>query len=199
MRVGSPKSGRILVGIAVLALVAGACGGGGATTAPAESGAPAETAAPAETTAGSTEPVVVCELAYYTGAFAAYGPSLTNDVRFPIVDVINQDPPLGRPWELISEDIGDDHEGAAAKICLEQHKAEILVSIAHQYRTYRDYMMDYWEENDSPLGPSGSPPTPPRRPPASWGSTSSSASTSRPRSPPTGPRRRRSPTSSPMR
>ncbi len=45
-------------------------------------------------------------------------------------------------------------EGQAAKICLEQHKAEILVSIAHQYRTYRDYMMEYWQENDSPLGPS---------------------------------------------
>ena len=29
-----------------------------------------------------------------------------------------------------------------------------MVSIAHQYRTYRDYMMDWWQENDSPLGPS---------------------------------------------
>ena len=28
------------------------------------------------------------------------------------------------------------------------------MSIAHQYRTYRDYMMEYWQENDSPLGPS---------------------------------------------
>jgi hypothetical protein len=72
----------------------------------------------------------VCELAYYTGSFAAYGKALTNDVRFPIEEVINLDPPLGRTWELVSEDIGDDHEGQAAKICLEQHKAEIVVSIA---------------------------------------------------------------------
>ena len=88
MRVRTHKPGRILVGIAVLSLVVGACGGGGATTAPQESGAaPASvepaSAAPAESTAASKEPVVVCELAYYTGAFAAYGPSLTNDVRFP--------------------------------------------------------------------------------------------------------------------
>ncbi len=50
--------------------------------------------------------MVVCELAYYTGAFAAYGPSLSNDVRFAVEDVVNTDPPLGRTWELISEDIG---------------------------------------------------------------------------------------------
>jgi branched-chain amino acid transport system substrate-binding protein len=144
----------MLAGIAVLALAAGACGDSSATTAPQDSGAAPATAAPGESTAVSGEPVVVCELAYYTGAFASYGPSLSNDVRFPIEEVINTDPPLGRTWELVSEDIGDDHEGQAAKICVEQHKAEILVSIAHQYRTYRDYMMEYWQENDSPLGPS---------------------------------------------
>ncbi|MEW6225192.1 MAG: ABC transporter substrate-binding protein [Chloroflexota bacterium] len=150
MRVGTTKHGRILTGIAVLALVVGACGSGAATQAPPSGEAPSGQA----TTPPETGPVVVCELAYYTGSFAAYGKALTNDVRFPIEEVINLDPPLGRTWDLVSEDIGDDHEGEAAKICLEQHGAEIVVSIAHQYRTYRDYMMDYWQENDSPLGPS---------------------------------------------
>jgi branched-chain amino acid transport system substrate-binding protein len=158
MRVGTHTSGRILVGIAALALLASACssGGGTTTTAPgsAEPSAATSEVPSAATSPATGEKVVVCELAYYTGAFAAYGPSLTNDVRFAVEDVINADPPLGRPWELVSEDIGDDKEGQAAKICLEKHKAEILVSIAHQYRTYRDYMMDYWDENDSPLGPS---------------------------------------------
>jgi branched-chain amino acid transport system substrate-binding protein len=152
MRVASTKSGRILIGIAVLALVAGACGGGASTEAPSGQATTAPSAQP--TTPPETGPVVVCELAYYTGSFAPYGKALTNDVRFPIEEVINLDPPLGRTWELVSEDIGDDHEGDAAKICLEQHGAEIVVSIAHQYRTYRDYMMEYWQENDSPLGPS---------------------------------------------
>jgi ABC-type branched-subunit amino acid transport system substrate-binding protein len=159
MRVHSIKSGRIMVGLTVVALLAGACGGSASSAAP---GATTATNAPAATTApgATTQPsaaagkVTVCELAYYTGAFAAYGKALTNDVRFPIEKVINLDPPLGRPWELVSEDIGDDHEGQAAKICVEQHKAEVLVSIAHQYRTYRDYMMEWWKENDSPLGPS---------------------------------------------
>jgi branched-chain amino acid transport system substrate-binding protein len=159
MRVGSIKSGRVIVAITVFSLLAAACGGSTASTAPAASAQPSAAAATAAapSAAGSPEagkPVVVCELAYYTGSFADYGKSLTNDVRFPIEEVINLDPPLGRTWELRSEDIGDDKEGQAAKTCLEQYGAEILVSIAHQYRTYRDYMMDYWQENDSPIVPS---------------------------------------------
>jgi branched-chain amino acid transport system substrate-binding protein len=150
MTVGNIKSGRIMVVTVVLGLLAAACGGG-ASSAPDTT---AEPSTPTTSEAPSTEPVVVCELAYYTGSFAPYGPALTNDVRFPIEEVINLDPPLGRSWELVSEDIGDDHEGQAAKICVEQHNAEIVVSIAHQYRTYRDYMMEWWQENDSPLGPS---------------------------------------------
>jgi len=158
MRVVHNTAGRTVVAIAMLALVASACSSGStATTAPAASdGATQAPAAsePAASEAAATGPVTVCELAYYTGSFAPYGKALTNDVRFPIEEVINLDPPLGRTWELVSEDIGDDKEGQAAKICIEQRNAEILVSIAHQYRTYREYMMEQWQENDSPLGPS---------------------------------------------
>ncbi len=99
MTVGGIKSGRIVVVIAVLALLAAACGGG-ATATP---GTPTEatpTPAAASEPPAAGEPVAVCELAYYTGEFAAYGESLTNDVVFPIKEVINLDPPLGRPWEL---------------------------------------------------------------------------------------------------
>ena len=112
-------------------------------------------AAASETTAetASAEPVAVCEVAYFTGEFAAYGPSLTADVKFPIEQVINQDPPLGRTWEYYGEDLGTPGEAQAARTCLEQHNAEIIVSIAHGYRTYRDFMIEQWAENDSPLGP----------------------------------------------
>lgn len=149
MTIRSMLPGRAAALIAVLALLVAACTGG-ATQSPGASTEPGTSPEPSM----STEPVVVCELAYYTGEFASYGPSLTNDVRFAIEEVINADPPLGRTWELWSEDIGDSMEGQAAKTCVEQHGAEIVVSIAHQYRTYRDYMMEYWQENDSPLGPS---------------------------------------------
>ena len=152
MRVDLLKPGRIMVLTAVLALLVSACTSEAATQAPGGSAGPSTPTSAEPST--STDPVVVCELAYYTGEFASYGPSLTNDVRFAVEQVVNADPPLGRTWQLVSEDIGDSMEGQAAKTCLEQHGAEILVSIAHQYRTYRDYMMDWWQENDSPLGPS---------------------------------------------
>ncbi len=73
MRIQSIRSGRIAVMIAALGLLAAAVGA-------------APVAAQDE---ASGEPVVVCELAYYTGEFQSYGPSLTNDVRFPIEEVIN--------------------------------------------------------------------------------------------------------------
>ena len=143
---------RVLTLVVVLAIVAAACGDDDATTTTAAGAT--TTAAGATTTAGSTEPVVVCELAYYTGEFAPYGPSLTDDIAFPIDFVINEDPPLGRPWELVSEDIGTVGEAQAARTCLESHGAEILVSQAHGYRTYRDYMIEWVAEHDGPLGPS---------------------------------------------
>jgi branched-chain amino acid transport system substrate-binding protein len=151
MRVHSIKSGRIPVVLTVLALLAAACGGG-ATATPGATAA-ATPGAPTEPPMTS-EPVAICELAYYTGEFAPYGPSLTADVVFPVKEVINLDPPLGRTWELYHEDLGTVGEAQAARTCLEQRGAEIVVSIAHGYRTYRDFMMEWWAENDSPIGPS---------------------------------------------
>ena len=166
MRIRSKRFASGLILLFVLALVAAACSSdsddeasdttAAASDTTAAAGETTTTAAAGETTttaAMSSEPVIVCELAYFTGEFAAYGPSLTADVEFPISQIINLDPPLGRSWELISEDIGTPGEAQAARICLEQHNAEILVSQAHGYRQYRDYMLEYLAENDKPLGP----------------------------------------------
>ena len=163
MRIRSLRAASGLILLLVLAMVAAGCGDDDSAEETTTTAAAAEetttTAAAAEettTTAAEVaagEDVVVCELAYFTGEFAAYGPSLTADVAFPIEQVINNDPPLGRTWQLISEDIGTPGEAQAARICLEQHGAEVLVSQAHGYRTYRDYMLEYIAENDAPLGP----------------------------------------------
>lgn len=166
MRIRSKRFASGLILLFVLSLVVAACSSDDSGGESAETTAAAETTttAAAETTtteaatetteAMSAEPVVVCELAYFTGEFAAYGPSLTADVAFPIAEVINANgPPLGREWQLISEDLGTPGEAQAARICLEQHGAEIVVSQAHGYRQYRDYMLEYLAENDSPLGP----------------------------------------------
>jgi len=167
MRIRSLKSGRIMVAITALALLAAACtsaatpapSGSSAAPSAAASAQPSIAASAAPSTAASAEPsaagkpVAVCELAYVTGEFAPYGPALSADVVFPVQEVINLDPPLGRPWVSYKEDLGTVGEAQAAKTCLEKDGAEILVSIAHGYRNYRDYMMEYWQQNDSPLGP----------------------------------------------
>lgn len=152
MTIRNIHPGRTMAVLMVLALVLAACGGTGGSpgTSAGTSTEPGTSAAPSV----SGEPVAVCELAYYTGEFAAYGQSLTEDVVFPVEVVINEDPPLGRTWELYHEDLGTAGEAQAARTCLENREAEIVVSIAHGYRTYRDFMMDWWQENDSPLAPS---------------------------------------------
>lgn len=128
--------GRALVALLAITLVATGC-----TTA--EGGNEGE----------ATGDVPVCELAYYTGEFGSYGESLTADVVFPVEEIINEDPPLGRTWKMFHEDLGTVGEAQAARTCMDRHNAEILVSIAHGYRTYRDLMMERWEEEDGPLGP----------------------------------------------
>ncbi len=150
MRVGRNKARGILAVAGVLALLSGCTTG--ASTSPGASAQASGAASPAASAAGKD--VVVCELAYVTGEFAPYGPALSADVVFPVQEVINQDPPLGRKWVNVKEDLGTVGEAQAAKACLENDGAEILVSIAHGYQNYRDYMMEYWKENDSPLGPS---------------------------------------------
>lgn len=98
------------------------------------------------------EPVVVGDLAYFTGDFSEVGPSLAAQVDFPI-EIINEDPPLGRPWEVIHEDIGTVGEGQAARKLLEADDVDILVSPAHEYFTYRDFALDWVADNDGPIMP----------------------------------------------
>ena len=134
MRIGI-KTGRLGVGIATAALMAAAL--------------------PGVVAAQEGEPVAVCELAYLTGDFSELGPTLSNDVVVPAENVINLDPPLGRPWEVFHEDlVGGTEEAQAYRRCVDQHGAEVVVSIAHGYRTYRDQFLEGVAENDGPVSPS---------------------------------------------
>ncbi len=152
---------RLLVVLAALVFVAGACGSDDSSEDSTESSSDSGDSSDGGDDGGDSSdseaasgPVAVCELAYYTGDFADLGASLTADVTFPVEEVINADPPLGREWQMFSEDLGTVGEAQAARACLERHEAEIVVSIAHGYREYRDFMIEYWEENDAPIVPS---------------------------------------------
>ena len=141
MRVGRKRLYGTVAVIAVLALLSGCSSAGSTPGTSAQPSASAGGASPAASAGGKD--VVVCELAYVTGEFAPYGPALSADVVFPVKKVINEDPPLGRKWVNAKEDLGTVGEAQAAKACLENDGAEILVSIAHGYQNYRDYMMEY--------------------------------------------------------
>lgn len=103
--------------------------------------------------AADAEPILLGDLAYFTGDFASVGALLAAQVDFPVEEVINLDPPLGRPIEVIHEDIGTVGEAQAVRKLLEQDGVDIVLSSAHEYFTYRDFMLDWQEANDGPLMP----------------------------------------------
>ncbi len=150
------KMRALLAVVLAFSLLAAACGNGDAegddttTTAGETTTTAGETAT---TAAASTEPIRFGELAYYTGEFGDYGPSLTADVVFPVEQVINLDPPLGRQIELYHEDIGTVGEGQAARILVDERGVDVLISTAHEYRTYRDWLQEVIAEQDRPLMP----------------------------------------------
>jgi branched-chain amino acid transport system substrate-binding protein len=138
--------------LVVFALIAAACGDDdtGTTTTAAGSTTTGATALPCAT---DTDNVLAGELAYYTGEFAPYGKMLTGSLTFPIDEVINLDPPLGRHWDFIAEDIGTVGEAAAAHKMIEEDGIDILISPAHGYGPYRSWFIEWEAEHDSPLGP----------------------------------------------
>jgi len=98
-------------------------------------------------------PIKVGHLTYHTGPFADVGPWFDGITEFTI-SVINEDPPLGREFVGVHQDIGTIGEAQAARKLLEQEKCEILLNPAHEYLSYRDWLLGYMKANDSPLMPS---------------------------------------------
>jgi branched-chain amino acid transport system substrate-binding protein len=162
----------VLVLVVVVAMIAAACGDDATTTTTAAgstttaAGSTTTGAGSTTTTAGTTttaaalgcrsdtDNVLAGELAYYTGEFAPYGTMLTGSLTFAIDEVINTDPPLGRHWDFVAEDIGTVGEAAAAHKLIEEDGVDILISPAHGYGSYRSWFIEWENEHDSPLGPS---------------------------------------------
>jgi ABC-type branched-subunit amino acid transport system substrate-binding protein len=99
-----------------------------------------------------TGPIKVGHLTYHTGPFAPVGPPFDGITEFTL-SVINEDPPLGRELVGVHQDIGTIGEAQAARKLLEQEGCEILLNPAHEYYSYRDWLLGYMKENDSPLMP----------------------------------------------
>ena len=60
------------------------------------------------------EDILVGHLTYHTGEYGAWGDFFDAVADFSL-SVINEDPPLGRPFGVIHQDIGTMGEAAAAR------------------------------------------------------------------------------------
>lgn len=103
--------------------------------------------------AQDSDPILVGHLTYHTGPFADVGPWFDGVTNFAL-DVINQNPPLGREMQVIHEDIGTIGEARAARKLVEFEGVDVLLNPAHGYGYYRNWMVDYVTSNNRPIMPS---------------------------------------------
>ena len=101
----------------------------------------------------SDEPIKVGHLTYHTGPFGAFGEFFDTVTDFTL-DIINEDPPLGREMVSIHQDIGTIGEAQASRKLLDSEAVDVLLNPAHEYYSYQEYMLQYIADNDAPLMPS---------------------------------------------
>jgi ABC-type branched-subunit amino acid transport system substrate-binding protein len=99
------------------------------------------------------KPIVVGHLSYHSGPFADVGPFFDGITDFTLA-FINEDPPLGRKMVAVHQDIGTIGEAQAARKLIESEGAEVLLNPAHEYASYRDWLLQYLIDHDTPVMPS---------------------------------------------
>lgn len=109
-------------------------------------------AAPAEEPANTT-PLKVGHLTYHTGPFGHVGPMFDGAANFAL-GFVNENPPLGRTVEIIHQDLGTMGEGQAARKLVDSEKVDVLLNVAGEYMSYRDWLLQYVKDNSKPLLPS---------------------------------------------
>lgn len=105
--------------------------------------------------AGTTwaQDIKVGHLTYHTGEYGGFG-EFFDAVTDMSLEVINADPPLGRKLTPIHQDIGTIGEARAARKLVDSDGVEILLNSAHNYMSYRDYVLDQTASEGGPLLPS---------------------------------------------
>ena len=105
------------------------------------------------TSIAAQENIKVGHLTYHTGEYGGFGEFFDAVTDFSL-EVINDDPPLGRPLVPIHQDIGTIGEARAARKLIDGENVEILLNAAHSYMSYRDYVLEKVADNQYPLMPS---------------------------------------------
>lgn len=95
----------------------------------------------------------VGHLTYHTGEYGGFGEFFDAVTDFSL-EVINEDPPLGRKMVPIHQDIGTIGEARAARKLIDSENVEVLLNAAHSYMSYRDYVLEKVAGDNLPLMPS---------------------------------------------
>jgi len=105
------------------------------------------------TDAFAQEGIKIGHLTYHTGEYGGFGEFFDAVTDFSL-EVINDDPPLGRKLVPIHQDIGTIGEARAARKLIDGENIEILLNAAHSYMSYRDYVKEKVADSQLPLMPS---------------------------------------------
>ncbi len=99
------------------------------------------------------EGIKVGHLSYHTGPFGHVGPQFDGAANFTL-EFVNENPPLGREVSIIHQDIGTIGEGQAARKLVDSEKVDVLLNVAGEYMSYRDWLVEFIAGNNRPLLPS---------------------------------------------
>ncbi|MEO1287963.1 MAG: ABC transporter substrate-binding protein [Chloroflexota bacterium] len=103
--------------------------------------------------AQENETILVGHLTYHTGPFGEFGPHFDGVTDFTL-EIINENPPLGRNLIPIHEDIGTIGEARAVRKLVLIDGVEILLNPAHSYELYRDWIQGVVTTTNHPIMPS---------------------------------------------
>jgi len=85
--------------------------------------------------------IQIGHLTYHTGEYGGFGEFFDAVTDFSL-EVINDDPPLGRKLVPIHQDIGTIGEARAARKLIDSENVDVLLNAAHSYMSYRDYVLE---------------------------------------------------------
>lgn len=104
-------------------------------------------------TAAAAQDIKVGHLTYHTGEYGGFGPFFDAVTDFAL-EVVNEDPPLGRTMVPIHQDIGTIGEARAARKLVDSDNIDVLLNAAHNYMSYRDFILGQIESDKGPIMPS---------------------------------------------
>jgi len=102
--------------------------------------------------ATAEDDIVVGHLTYHTGEFGAFGPFFDGILEM-VISKINADPPLGRDLVPVHQDLGTIGEARAARKLVDSDGADILFGPAHEYLSYREFMLETVAKKGYPIMP----------------------------------------------